>query len=67
VNGRVIKMDGVINVMKHALIFGAVLLVVVWIFARVALAVTSVALHLLWIVAVVLAIAWGIRKVTSDK
>jgi hypothetical protein len=53
--------------MKHALIFGAVLLVIVWIFARVALAVTAVALHLLWIVAVVLAIVWGIRKVTSDK
>jgi hypothetical protein len=50
--------------MKNALIFGAVLLVIVWIFARVTLAVTSLALHLLWIVAVVLAIAWGIRKVT---
>jgi len=53
--------------MKHALIFGAVLLVIVWIFARIALAVTSVALHLLWIVAVVLAIVWGIRKVMGKK
>jgi hypothetical protein len=53
--------------MKHALIFGAVLLVIVWIFARVALAVTSVALHLLWIVAVVLVIVWGIKKVTRGK
>ena len=53
--------------MKHALIFGAVLLVIVWIIARVTLAVTSLALHLLWIVAVVLAIAWVIRKVMSDR
>jgi hypothetical protein len=53
--------------MKHALIFGAVLLVIVWIFARVALAVTAVALHLLWIAAVVLVIVWGIKKVTRGK
>lgn len=53
--------------MKHALIFGAVLLVIVWIFARIALAVTSVALHLLWIVAIILAVVWVIRKVTSNR
>jgi len=50
--------------MKNALILGAVLLVIVWIFARVTLALTSVALHLLWIVAVILAIVWVIRKLT---
>ena len=50
--------------MKNALILGAVLLVIVWIFARVTLARTSVALHLLWIAAVILAIVWVIRKLT---
>jgi ABC-type Fe3+-siderophore transport system permease subunit len=53
--------------MKHPLIFGALLLVIVWIIARVALAVTAVALHLLWIVAIVLAIVWVIRRVTRHK
>ena len=55
------------NLMKHPLIFGALLLVIVWIIARVALAVTAVALHLLWIVAIVLAIVWVIRRVTRHK
>ncbi len=51
--------------MKNALIFGAVLLVIVWVLARVMLAATTVALHLLWIGAIVLAIVLGIRKVMS--
>ncbi len=49
--------------MKNALIFGAILLVIFWILARALLAVTSVAFHLLWIGAIVLAVVWVIRKV----
>ena len=48
--------------MKHALIFLAVILVVIWIVARLVLAVTSLALHLLWVVAIVLAIVWIIGR-----
>ncbi len=48
--------------MNHPLIWLAVLLVVIWIVARVVLAVTSLALHLLWVVAVVLVILWLVRK-----
>jgi hypothetical protein len=49
--------------MKHGLILLAVLLVVIWVIARVALAVTSVALHLLWVIAIILAIVWLIGRV----
>jgi len=40
----------------------AVLLVVIWIIARVVLAVTSVALHLLWIGALILVIVWAVKR-----
>lgn len=48
--------------MKHALIFLAVVLIVVWVVARIVLAVTSVALHLLWVVAIILAIVWIVGR-----
>lgn len=48
--------------MKHALILLAVILVVIWIVARLVLAVTSLALHLLWVAAIVLAIVWIIGR-----
>lgn len=49
--------------MKHALIFLAVLLAVIWVVARLVLAVTSVALHLLWVLAIIFAIIWLIGRV----
>jgi hypothetical protein len=51
--------------MKHAMILLAVVLMVIWVVARVALAVTSVALHLLWIAAIILAIVWLIGRLKS--
>jgi len=49
---------------KHSLVWIAVLLIVIWVLARVVLAVTSVALHLLWVVAIIAAIVWIYRRVT---
>ena len=51
--------------MKHVLILLAVVLVIIWVVARVALAVTSVALHLLWVAAIILAIVWLIGRLKS--
>jgi hypothetical protein len=48
--------------MKHALIFLALVLVVIWVIARVVLTVTSVALHGLWILAIILAILWFVNR-----
>jgi hypothetical protein len=42
----------------HTLLWLAILLVAGWVILRLALAVTSVALHLLWIAGVVLFIIW---------
>jgi len=50
---------------KHSLLWIAILLVVVWVVVRVILAVTSVALHLLWIVAIIAAVIWLIGRVSS--
>jgi hypothetical protein len=46
------------------LIWLAVLLVIIWVVARVFLAVTGALLHVLWIVAVIVAIIWLIKRVT---
>ena len=40
----------------------AVLLLVLWVILRVALALTGVFLHLLWITAVILAVLWLVGK-----
>ena len=48
--------------MKHSLLWVALVLVVIWIVARVVLAVTSFALHLIWIAAVILFLAWLARQ-----
>jgi hypothetical protein len=48
--------------MKHALVFLAILLVVIWAVARVVLAVTSVALHALWVLAIILVIVWLLNR-----
>ncbi|HEX9424507.1 MAG TPA: hypothetical protein VF899_14815 [Pyrinomonadaceae bacterium] len=44
--------------MKHSLLWIAVLLIVIWVIARLTLAVTSLALHILWIVAVIMIVIW---------
>ncbi len=46
----------------HTLIWLAVVLVVIWIVARVVLALTSLALHLLWIAAIILGLIWLVRR-----
>lgn len=51
----------------HTLIWLAIVLVVAWVVLRIALAVTSVALHLLWIVALVCAAFWLYRQFTGAK
>ena len=48
--------------MTHALVFLAILLIVIWIVARVILTVTSVALHGLWVLAIILVIVWLINR-----
>ena len=45
----------------------AVVLLVAWIVLRMALAVTSVALHLLWIGALVLLVLWVIGKLRGKQ
>jgi len=51
--------------MKHAMILLAVVLMMIWVVARVTLAVTSVALHLLWVAAIILAIVWLVGRLKS--
>jgi hypothetical protein len=51
--------------MKHGLILLAVVLVIIWVAARVTLAVTSVALHLLWVAAIILAILWLVGRLRN--
>ena len=48
--------------MNHSFVWIAVALVVIWIFARVLLAVTSFFLHLLWIGAIIFFLVWLAKK-----
>ena len=48
--------------MNHPFVWIAVALVVIWIFARLLLAVTSFFLHLLWIGAIVALLVWLAKK-----
>ena len=48
--------------MYQSLVWIAVALVVIWILARVVLAVTSFFLHLLWIGAIIFVIVWAAKK-----
>jgi hypothetical protein len=48
--------------MNHSYLWIAVALVVVWILARVLLAVTSFFLHVLWIAALAFLIVWLAKK-----
>ena len=45
----------------------AVLLLIVWVILRFALAITGVFLHILWIVAVVMFVFWLIGKLRGTK
>lgn len=45
----------------------AFLLLVIWVVLKVALAITSVTLHLLWIIAVILAVLWLFGKIRGRK
>jgi hypothetical protein len=45
----------------------AILLLVSWVILRVALAITGVFLHLLWIAAILLAVFWVVGKLRSLK
>jgi hypothetical protein len=47
----------------HHFILLALVLMIVWVVLRVALAVTGVALHLLWIGAIICAVVWIMRQV----
>ncbi|MBA3882271.1 MAG: hydrophobic protein [Chthoniobacterales bacterium] len=51
--------------MKHSLLWVAILLVIIWVVARVVLAVTSIALHLLWVLAVIAIVIWLISRVSN--
>lgn len=45
----------------------AVFLVILWVILRVALALTGVFLHLLWVAAIVLAIIWLVGKLRGGS
>jgi hypothetical protein len=49
----------------NSLVWIAVLLVVIWVVARVFLAVTSALLHIIWIIAIIALIIWAVRKFTG--
>ena len=45
----------------------AILVLVVWVILKVALAITSVTLHLLWIAAIIVAVLWLVGKIRGKK
>ncbi len=49
----------------NSLIWIAVLLVVIWIVARVFLGIISGLLHVIWIIAIIALIIWAVRKFTG--
>lgn len=51
----------------HSLLWLALGLLILWVVLRLALAITGVLLHLLWICAIVFAIIWLFRLVTGRK
>jgi hypothetical protein len=46
----------------NSFIWIAVALVVIWIIARVVLAITSLFLHLLWFIAIIFFLVWLVKK-----
>jgi hypothetical protein len=53
--------------MMSKLLLLAFLLLVIWVVMRVALAVTGIFLHVLWIIAVILAILWLVGKLRGKS
>jgi hypothetical protein len=51
----------------NSLLGTAILLLILWVIFRVALAVTGAFLHLFWIIAVVLAVLWLIGKLRGKR
>ncbi len=49
------------------LLSAAFLLLVIWVVLKMALAITSVTLHLLWIIAVILAVLWLVGRIRGTK
>jgi hypothetical protein len=49
----------------NSLIYLAIVLLILWVAARVFLAVTGAVLHLLWIVAVICFVIWVIKRVAT--
>ena len=45
----------------------AIFLLILWVILRVALAVTGVFLHLLWVIAIILAVLWLVGKLRGGK
>ncbi len=45
----------------------AIVLMILWVILRVALAVTGVFLHALWIIAIILAVLWLVGKLRGGK
>lgn len=45
----------------------AVLFLIVWLILRVALAITGVFLHLIWVIAIALVLFWLVEKIRGSK
>lgn len=45
----------------------AIFLLILWVVLRVALAITGVFLHLLWVIAIILTVLWLIGKLRGGK
>ena len=56
-----------INPFMNSLVWLAIVAVVIWIVLRVALAITSGILHLLWIAAIIMFVMWLYHKVRGKK
>lgn len=52
-------------IVKHSFLWIALVLVIIWIVAKAVLAVTSVALHLLWVLAIIALVVWLVGRVSK--
>ena len=59
---RASSFPGAMNQQMNSLALLAVVLLVAWVVLKMALAVTSVALHLLWVAALVMLVIWAFGK-----
>jgi hypothetical protein len=51
----------------HSFVWLAIVLLVIWVVLRLALAVTSGLLHLLWIAAVIMFVMWLVKRVRKTS